>query len=980
MANIPQIIAQIRFQLDQLSVNNAHHDFEHLCRHLTRARICSNILPATGPVSAGGDQGRDFETFRTYLNSSSIANSTFIGLASDETIVFACSLQKENIRTKIKHDINTIMSQGSIVSTIIYFCTSDIPVSRRHELQDWARKEYSIELEIHGGDSISESLSDRETFWIAGEYLNIPFEIYPRIEQEGNWYSKVFEKWKNPENFSFNYADFYEISTAARYATFDDHTVRQDIPFWISLLEKFQEEEFPVNMRRHSIYEISIVSLRGIGTLIGRENIIREYFSILSELNDFNELDGAVALLNYCISAFHAGLIEITLEELNEWHTSLLEKIEHKINVVKEIGFKCQLLELRGFITFYPSENTHIIDFSETINNWLRLVEIVKDAPLFPLDRFSDRLTEFSKYIGDDPHYDELTEKVDILLSKRYGEFKAAEKCRDRAMVFYKEGKILKAINQLHQAKIKWFAEETLYGSLLAIILISQWYLELGLSFAAKYYALAAAYIAHHSSNQNVKKFIPQSLFISSECDYVQGAWCGFWELFRIALLAHLTLSKEPNDIEKHEELFKTLYCSSMLTFTTQNFFGEDLNVFVENMLNMCYGFDKLIEEYTSEAEEKFPIRNIDDLWVELENQLEGRPFGDCGHMREVSWSELGITWKICWENNYENTIVSEQFIAILQIFMVDLANIDLCLLKTDIDVLISVNDEINDPHIEPIPSNDGRKWKIEFPPYENNGDIKNLQIKFIGLVSHILYEVSLLPSDKFDEIIKNCFKNEISMKTFIARPYADLLNETITQDIFDETSRSTKKVPEMQRSFELHPYGELKWFDGPGIGYSEEESKEMIKSRYERAIVPIKYTVERLAKDPEFIPIIEKLREDGWLDWHILLTINNIALRYRIEENMREYPIPFVDKKTWYQNEWEMIIDNEESKNSSIIPTLEFNEENIRMSLNVSMISTLRLLGLECKQQTPDFEAINHFLSNRYNYWNDDVEHEEIF
>jgi hypothetical protein len=75
MANPDQIKTHIRFQLEQLSTKNAHHDFEHLCRNLTRARICSNIIPATGPVSAGGDQGRDFETFRTYLNSSLIANT-----------------------------------------------------------------------------------------------------------------------------------------------------------------------------------------------------------------------------------------------------------------------------------------------------------------------------------------------------------------------------------------------------------------------------------------------------------------------------------------------------------------------------------------------------------------------------------------------------------------------------------------------------------------------------------------------------------------------------------------------------------------------------------------------------------------------------------------------------------------------------------------------------------------------------------------
>ena len=149
MKNIEQVIQQIRFQLEQLTVRNAHHDFEHLCRHLTRVRICSNIIPSTGPVSAGGDQGRDFETFRTYLRASPITNSTFIGLVSEKPIVFACSLQK-NIIGKIKSDINTIMASGTKVEKICYFCTSDVPIHKRHELQLWAKEKHSVELQGEG--------------------------------------------------------------------------------------------------------------------------------------------------------------------------------------------------------------------------------------------------------------------------------------------------------------------------------------------------------------------------------------------------------------------------------------------------------------------------------------------------------------------------------------------------------------------------------------------------------------------------------------------------------------------------------------------------------------------------------------------------------------------------------------------------------------------------------------------------------------
>src|SRR5215216_689626 len=111
MADTAQIISQIRFALERLSERNAEHDWEHLSRHLARERICSNVLPATGPVQAGGDQGRDFETFRSFLARNPLRGRAFVGLVSERPLAFACTLEKR-LATKIKRDVTTIMSSG----------------------------------------------------------------------------------------------------------------------------------------------------------------------------------------------------------------------------------------------------------------------------------------------------------------------------------------------------------------------------------------------------------------------------------------------------------------------------------------------------------------------------------------------------------------------------------------------------------------------------------------------------------------------------------------------------------------------------------------------------------------------------------------------------------------------------------------------------------------------------------------------------
>ena len=143
MANKDNIIQQIRFGLEQLSINNAAHKFEDISRDLARSRICSNIMPATGPVQAGGDQGRDFESFRTFLSKSSIANSAFIGLSTDKIIAFACSLEQNPAKKggKIEQDVNKITKSGSRVDCIYFFSSKDINTSDRHKLQDWCRNE-----------------------------------------------------------------------------------------------------------------------------------------------------------------------------------------------------------------------------------------------------------------------------------------------------------------------------------------------------------------------------------------------------------------------------------------------------------------------------------------------------------------------------------------------------------------------------------------------------------------------------------------------------------------------------------------------------------------------------------------------------------------------------------------------------------------------------------------------------------------------
>lgn len=182
MATPAELVTIIRFSLNQLSARNGQHEFESLCRQVARLRICSNVLPATGPVGAGGDQGRDFETFRTYL-AQTPELSAFAARATDETLAFACTLQQEDIGSKIVGDVKKITAEGTPVDAVYAFTEVSVPVGDRHRYQARVRSEFGVRLEVIDGAGIAELLSDPDVFWVAKQYLDLPAEVAPELDR-----------------------------------------------------------------------------------------------------------------------------------------------------------------------------------------------------------------------------------------------------------------------------------------------------------------------------------------------------------------------------------------------------------------------------------------------------------------------------------------------------------------------------------------------------------------------------------------------------------------------------------------------------------------------------------------------------------------------------------------------------------------------------------------------------------------------------
>jgi hypothetical protein len=1007
MASDPaRLISQVRFALARLSERNAQHEWEHLCRHFTRERLCSNILPATGPVQAGGDQGRDFETFHTYLSRSSLGGRSFVGLLSEKPIVFACSLE-ERVIPKMRRDVTTIMSKGTPVERIYLFSTRGVPVAKRHTLLEWAQTTYKVALEILDGEAMAEQLSVPDIFWIAERFLELPRDLLPPPPQRGtdadDWYTQVLNKWRRIVWSPQTFADFTEIRTAAREAlgpfdyTEDGHPIphaeRTELPFWIDLLDEVAEH-IPVDvLRRHARYEATVLRLRGLGTLLGQEGRLRQYFATIEQLEDIADLEDTETLLAYLFPASRLGFVHLTSIELQTWKDALEARLDDRLRDAEKYGrlnTRCMLLETRGHLALVRSVDQGKLDIDGALFYWNRLAQLAKKAPLFPLERFAERLTQYVQYIEIHPTYNLLTQTVDTLMAERFGSFKVAEQCLARAKALQKAGSLPRAMEQLHRAKFDWFAEETLGKALFALIWLSQAYTQQGLFFAAKYYALAAAYIAVNAKDIHPKRIVARCLEAAASCDYATGAWQGFLELAEISLIFHWQFVPEPDaDLEKpHGVVQPLIFHLSQLLVTTKLLYPNNELFACERCSKIVerVRLDDLLEEARTLTEQQWSDGEPEALWNAIEEQIAGAPWSDAGPVRQAEWKAHGVTWHAQWDNTYETTLAAEEFLSALQIILSDFAGKDLCLMRSTLhfSVRLAVSDGQSlsgykgfDVQFES--SNEQRHAQVLLPPYHHFVDglltYKDLHMGALSIAYELLTEVSLLPTEQFQQMMEKCLNSGLLSKIHVGASYAQCFRLFVSQDIFEASERTTRTGLSTSHTFVSRYPQVLSWRDTPGPGYDSEKAHEYIENRYRRFLRPITRTLQRLAREATFQATVTQLRAEGWKDWHLLVAVSHITMNYRINQRKILLLSPQAEdaaaRRLWSQPEPEDALP---------VPLSEYREENMRLQMKLFMSSFAGTFGLELHQFTPDFAALEDFLAHRYNFWSDDIDHTDPF
>jgi hypothetical protein len=965
-----QLKGYVRFQLSQLSARNAHHEFENLAFEVARVRVVPNLLPATGPVQAGGDQGRDFESYRTYLASSSLGTSAFVTTASESVIVGACSLQK-NIAKKIKSDLKTIFASGSRPRHVAYFCEADIPVAKRHELQELCQESYGATLDIFDGQALADILAERDTFWIAEQFLSVPADEWP-AESTDEQYRALRERWITRGERPQNYAEFLDIKQGLRTASFDD-SAKPDLSSWLQLMRNFVAEDMSDRLVQKARYEIGVAELRGRGSLDPAQVYVEQFFAGLSSESNAAELmDGAV-LCVYAWGAVGHGQTSMPVDTVEAWNVKMHAILDDVLANVGRIVDRCILLEARAIlspISFEGNLNSEE-SASRFFDSWSDVVRQIQTTPYYPVRHVAEILEQATPLLGTHPRFRSIVDDVDLLVAERAGAGAAADLARRRAVAHLRVNRKIAAVNELQKAKVGWFLGETMDGSILSMLVISQSLSELDLHFAARYYAAGALFLALNQEDERLKRRIGQAFFRLADTFHGAGEGISYFYALTHALEAHHAVTSDPHDWTKHSHVQASFAQATILRAIARHLDPAIIPLIDEAILSWPLPEEE--QKAFIKLSEQPPWANMTrgEIESKIASELGLNPFGDIGP-RSATWSALGIVWTVKGNPALECWLAVTEIAAILQLAQVEFADAELVVIPSDVVIEVELC-SAKEVSIKQLPDNGKLAWRVSLPTEYASDSNNDNAFELATVAITILGQATALPFETFKDLTEKRFERGLSARFFSVRPIRELLAfaqpDEIPYAVLTNTTRRALLADVAPIESE-----ELKWPLSPGPGYSRKRAEEFLRNRYEISQQAIALTLPRLLRDDRCKKIIQGLRADGFLDWQILSVICSIVAQHQVEAQFRN-----LDPRVLGEEMTDRIYRTERSSDAEF-DLNAFTTDIVAMQKKMLSIAALRTWGLEIHRQTPDFNAARRLLDTRYGHSTDDIPHDDPF
>ncbi len=813
--------------------------------------------------------------------------------------------------------------------------------------------------------------------------------------EKEKWYADVYRKWSAIKEIKhFSIGAFYEVINAARHCRWEMHDSDHEA-LWLDLLKKYIDlDETIILCRRKAIYEYLFLKIspdphtgRPKGKISDQQDLIRYYFKELEHRNSFGDIEEDIILLQ--ITQAQQLLNDPFLEEVEtpRWTTEIERLIDDKIADPANDDELCQAYELKGHFIFHLNLTRPLKEkVSEAIEVYKKILGPLKNATTYSISRLNDHLTQILNILilhgVDDEVIDSIENfsmEIEDLAVKTGKQHNSAHNLVERGIAYINKPSpknYLKALDCFHKAKNLWYLLETKEGYILSLINIAQVYSALGMHMAAKYYGLCGVWASFHFGDYTTLKRISDSYAMVFHADFQQGAWISALDDFEQYINSRLEFTPEALDLENDSLLRKTLLDLSCILAASPTL-HPDLSVFVDYH-KATLGW--LFTDHLKNMVDAFNVKFGDKSTLEkvLSKKLSDTPLNDVGATREIMFNVLGIEWKIVFQNNADLNAITEEFCSLLQITLceIGLLGADLHLLELPVTINISL---ANDYAVfaRQQPSHEKTAWDISIPVLNTKEQAK-IQFHYGFLATNIkllLNDLSLLPKDEFEKVFDDLYtKQKLGEKGLATNTYQKVYFNLLKEEDFNKSMRAAFQ-PLPKKEYSLTPSDILTPVEGESAKYNRDQCIENLKNRYNNTVKKLNVSLTEWKKQAEFQKIIYEVRQQGWLDWQILIALMNYVLNAKVNSYMNSVTATDeAERMTAFQTEFNRVFKLTENECYMEIPVGWLHTAEFQFNLDKVPVDTLQSFGLQNNMTHPNFAAVRSFLNIRFHFNTDDV------
>lgn len=646
-------------------------------------------------------------------------------------------------------------------------------------------------------------------------------------------YLSIVDKWRNVADVQrFSIGEFYEVLHAAKYCRRKNY-LEAHSQQWIGLLSKYIAlTDIPPQFKREAIYELIWVTIRptmdqeqfkkrekeigGIGySAKGNEQLIQEYFANMEQFDSLVELQDTITLLPVVGTAARHGLLEIAPGEIYDWTTRYAALLDRKIANTSTPYELCHLHENNAFLNLFKAAFKFDGVMPETAFEQLgKIIPLLDKAERYPVyelsEKFEPMLSLYAK-LKDPTKFNllqEFLEKLQPYVDARSSNFSKAKKFTKWAIDTLTTGNptaMLKAISHLHTAKKLYFEDQSIEGHVLALLNISQFYLAIGLNFAAKYYALTAIIVCKRQGKSLLYKKISEGNAFTFLSDFQNGAWINALYSANDYGSARDTFTTKDFDWTQDELLATILGATSTILGLTNNL-APSLKHLVDDLAkNLDFIATSGLQK---DGESVFSTMNAQDIENILSRKLSGIPFNDVGQDRSVSWKALGIEWRVTFPNDFINNSLGEEFCSLLQITHAELALnfANLPYAATKVNIQLKEGGFIPPEITQHATSYEATIYLHELvnPSIQ---DSKSYYAHMSSSIKSIFNMVIAHPKVKVDEIWRALFeKHQLNETGLTAIDYQNAYRQTISDERFIRARIAAFTNPEIKLPLKSDP------------------------------------------------------------------------------------------------------------------------------------------------------------------------------